>query len=356
LTAPPAVSQAKPPPAKEATGPPVDPEQQEHQQDAQDDTVLAEAHPASNGVAAADDDTMDGADLFEDDPDGEHETTSSAAPDELLLRPGSPTGTRGLDGADLPEFDEVVQGGTTDEEGDVREPTEVSEPTEDGELKQLSASVTVAEASTSNSWRPSGPLAVSSGSAWTKSTMFGLATPPATAGTAYKFEPFGPTSGDLVVKPARFGVNIPLDPSHGIPVLIKDVQPAVYDLTSRLTDLLADVPRGPPGKLYAENVLAFVKTGGSCARIALVDESTAEHKNHFTQLRLQLERDNLFIVVLGSATVVLFSSQNLKVGAMLSVPDALLGLSKTLIISHIVVQSAGNFAICAMDAADLKLL
>ncbi len=96
-----------------------------------------------------------------------------------------------------------------------------------------------------------------------------------------------------VVKPARFFVNIHLDPSHVIPVVLKDVLAATYDITSRLNDLLAGTPGGPPGKLYVPDVLQLVKTGGSCARIALIDESTAEHKNCFDQLRLELEGGKL---------------------------------------------------------------
>lgn len=93
--------------------------------------------------------------------------------------------------------------------------------------------------------------------------------------------------------PNRPMFSIALDPSRSIPVVLKDVLPAVYDPTSRVNDLLAGAPNGPPGKIYAPEVLQFVKKGGSCARIVLTDETNPNHVNYFNQLRLELENGKL---------------------------------------------------------------
>ena len=63
-----------------------------------------------------------------------------------------------------------------------------------------------------------------------------------------------------------------------------------------------------------------------------------------------------FIVAKGSISVVVYSSQNAEVCDTLLVPLNLVGLSKTVLMSHIVVESPGEFAKFAMDADDLKLL
>lgn len=157
-------------------------------------------------------------------------------------------------------------------------------------------------------------------------------------------------------------------------VVLKDVHPARFDGSLRLTDVLSGQLGGPPGKLFPIGVLDHVKTGGSSARLA-PDESTTDSQRHSLQKLLdELQNDKLvcpyftyasqqlspqfvtqFIAAIGSHTLALCSSRSRQVGEKLGVFETLLGLADTVVISQVSIENHIAYAEFAFKAEDLRL-
>jgi len=154
----------------------------------------------------------------------------------------------------------------------------------------------------------------------------------------------------------RLKLGLRLDASTIVQVTLKDVHPATYDESLRLTDILAGNLSGPPGKLFKEDVIGCLKTGGSAARIAVEESFLSEtERDALKKLQHKLDLGKLFIAVVGSSTLVFCSSQNRQAGEKLGIANSLLGLADTLIVSQVAIDDLAAYSNQVMYVEELRL-
>lgn len=87
-----------------------------------------------------------------------------------------------------------------------------------------------------------------------------------------------------------------MDSTLCIPIVLKDVSPAVSENLKPLNNVLIGASRGPPGKFFKDELalelISALRIGGSCARVDF-EESGGELQAHFQRFRTRLRAGEL---------------------------------------------------------------
>lgn len=177
----------------------------------------------------------------------------------------------------------------------------------------------------------------------------------------------------MSAEPVKSLIKLRLDPSTAISTAFKDVHPASWNWNENLVSLLPGEHDGLPAKLYPQDVIDHLSTGGSSSRLVVDESSGDEQKELLTNLigRLEENRElvsclqqsnsalidaiSQLITVANCQTLVMIPSQNRDAAARLNFPSSLIGLRKTMIVQNVRINNDTAFMNYALEAKDFKI-
>ncbi|OCH92216.1 hypothetical protein OBBRIDRAFT_751660 [Obba rivulosa] len=148
--------------------------------------------------------------------------------------------------------------------------------------------------------------------------------------------------------PARPVVTLNLDAAVKLSLTLKDIHPpgAFDELQGKTTEL--------PGKFYKEqhalSLLDSLSLKDAVARLSLDSDVSEDLKKHFERFSSRLFAGDLFVEQVGFELLAMCAADNLDLTRRLNVPDVLIGLGETVVVSRVRIEDYNAYTDSVMNA------